>query len=58
MSELEQENDPSMDRAADSFAVLLSHAAGEVTDRCGGEYWNSFYIILAAGFISLTPQMT
>ena len=32
LSELEQENDPSMDRAADSFAVLLSHAAGEVTD--------------------------
>ena len=32
LSELEQENDPSMDRAADSFAVLLSYAAGEVTD--------------------------
>ena len=32
LSALEQARDPSMDRAADSFAVLLSSAAEEVTD--------------------------
>lgn len=32
LSALEQAKDPSMDRAADSFAVLLSSAAEELTD--------------------------
>ena len=32
LSALEQAKDPSMDRAADSFAVLLSNAAEELTD--------------------------